>query len=194
MSCCTIFKMHDVHSVCFVKNDLRSLTIPCIVYTCATNVFMCIKHGFHLKFNSGQFSGQPTELYMNYILIWKVLAALFAWQNSHGQLTPLPTELPTVSIYGSSGQPNLHGKIPMVSPLRPPLSCPLFHILKAVGCQLSCPLRPNVSIYVSSGKPNLHGKILIGSPRAAHSIAQGQRSGLLPCFFLYGLPYNFNIL
>ena len=30
--------------------------------------------------------------------------------------TELPTELPTVSIYGSSGQPNLHGKIPMGSP------------------------------------------------------------------------------
>ena len=28
----------------------------------------------------------------------------------------VPTELPTVSIYGSSGQPNLHGKIPMGSP------------------------------------------------------------------------------
>ena len=28
----------------------------------------------------------------------------------------LPTELPTVSIYGSSGQPYLHGKIPMGSP------------------------------------------------------------------------------
>ena len=27
MSCCTIFKMHDVYSVCFVITDLRSLTI-----------------------------------------------------------------------------------------------------------------------------------------------------------------------
>ena len=34
MSCCTIFKMHDVHSVCFVNTDLRSLTITCIIYTC----------------------------------------------------------------------------------------------------------------------------------------------------------------
>ena len=42
MSSCTIFKMHDVHSVCFVNTDLRSLTITititCIIYTCATNV------------------------------------------------------------------------------------------------------------------------------------------------------------
>ena len=35
---------------------------------------------------------------------------------AHGQPTPLPTELPTVSIYGSSGKPYLHVKIPMGSP------------------------------------------------------------------------------
>ena len=29
--------------------------------------------------------------------------------GSSGQSTELPTELPTVSIYGSSGRPNLHG-------------------------------------------------------------------------------------
>ena len=40
----------------------------------------------------------------------------------------LPTDLPTVSIYGSGGQLNLHGKIPMCSPLRCQLCCPLFHI------------------------------------------------------------------
>ena len=33
MSCCTIFKMHDVYSVCFVITDLRSLTITCDIYT-----------------------------------------------------------------------------------------------------------------------------------------------------------------
>ena len=27
MLCCTIFKIHDVYSVCFVITDLRSLTI-----------------------------------------------------------------------------------------------------------------------------------------------------------------------
>ena len=36
--------------------------------------------------------------------------------KSSGLPTELPTELPTVSIYVSSGQPNLHGKIPMGSP------------------------------------------------------------------------------
>ena len=44
-----------------------------------------------------------------------ICMAKFPWA-AHGQPTPLPTELPTVSIYGSSGQPNLHGKIPMGSP------------------------------------------------------------------------------
>ena len=73
--------------------------------------------------------------------IWKQLAAYWAahslicmakfpWAahstahflifGSSGLPTELPTELPTVSIYGSSGQPNLHGKIPMGSPLRCP--------------------------------------------------------------------------
>ena len=37
MSYCTIFKMYDVHSVCFVNTNFRSLTITCITYTCATN-------------------------------------------------------------------------------------------------------------------------------------------------------------
>ena len=52
----------------------------------------------------------------------------------------LPIELPIVSIYRSSGQPNLHGKIPMGSPLHCPLSCPLFSYFKVVGCLQNCPL------------------------------------------------------
>ena len=83
-----------------------------------------------------------------------ICMAKFPWA-AHGQPTLLPTELPTffmfwssglptklstVSIYGISGQPNLHGKIPMGSPLRCPLSCPLFPYLEVVGCLLSCPL------------------------------------------------------
>ena len=43
-------------------------------------------------------------------------AAHFFIFGSSGLPTELPTELPIVSIYGSSGQPNLHGKIPMGSP------------------------------------------------------------------------------
>ena len=59
-----------------------------------------------------------------------ICMAKLAWAG-HGQPTPLPTELPSffmfgssglptelppVSIYRSSEQPNLHGKIPMGSP------------------------------------------------------------------------------
>ena len=84
---------------------------------------MWIKDGFHFKFNSAQVSGLPTEQPTISIL------------GSSGLPTEFPTELPTVSIYVSSGQPYLHG-----SPLQCPLSCPLFHILEAVGCLLSCPL------------------------------------------------------
>ena len=43
-------------------------------------------------------------------------AAHWAAHFSIFECSGLPTELPTVSIYGSSGQPNLHGKIPMGSP------------------------------------------------------------------------------
>ena len=65
----------------------------------------------------------------------------------------LPTELPTVSIYGSGGQSNLHGKIPMGSPLRCPLSCPLLPYMEVVGsllsCPLSCPLFPYMEVVSS---------------------------------------------
>ena len=76
-----------------------------------------------------------------------ICMAKFPWA-AHGQPTPLPTELPIVSIYGSSGQPT----------------------------ELPTEL-PTVSIYGSSGQPNLHGKIPMGSPRAAHSIAHMQPTG-----------------
>ena len=77
-------------------------------------------------FNSGQFSGLPTEL------------PTISLPESSG----LPTELSITSVYGSSGQPYLHGKIPMGSPLHCQLSCPLFHILEVLGCPMSCPLFP----------------------------------------------------
>ena len=81
--------MHDVHSVCFVKTDLRSLTMPCIIYTCYKCIACESKMASILKVNSGQFSGLPTELPTISIL------------ESRG----LSTELPTISVYGSSGQP-----------------------------------------------------------------------------------------
>ena len=96
-----------------------------------------------------------------------ICMAKFPW-GAHGQPIPLPTELPTfltfgsswlptelstvsiILLYGSSGQPNLHGKIPMGSPFRCPLSCPLFRYMEVVGsllnCQLSCPLFPYMEV------------------------------------------------
>ena len=79
--------------------------------------------------------------------------------ESSGLPTELLTELPTISVYGSSGQPNLHGKIPMGSPLRCPQSCSLSPYMEVVG-RLIC-------------------------------MAHGQRSGQLPCFFFpYGNCYQ----
>ena len=130
-----------------------------------------------------------------------ICMAKFPWA-AHGQPTPLPTELPTffifgssglptelppVSIYGGSGQPNLHGKNPMGSPLRCPLCCPFF-IFGSSWLPTELPTELHtVSIYGSSGQPNFHGKIPMGSPQAAHSVAHvqpiGSEVGSSPVFF-----------
>ena len=65
---------------------------------------MWIKDDLHFKFDSGQFSGLPTEL------------STVSIPEKSGLPTELPIELPTISVYGRSGQPYLHGKIPMGSP------------------------------------------------------------------------------
>ena len=72
---------------------------------------MWIKDGFHFKYNSGL----PTELHVPTISIL--------------ESSELSTELPTISVYGSSGQPYLHGKLPVGSQLR----CPLFPFMEVVG-------------------------------------------------------------
>ena len=54
-------------------------------------------------YENEKFSGLPTELPSISIL------------ESSWLPTELPTELPTISVYGSVGQPYLHGKIPMGS-------------------------------------------------------------------------------
>ena len=95
MTCCTIFKMHDVYSVCFVITDLRSLTIKHAIFIHMCYKFLVCESEMASIF-SGQFSG-------------KVL-------KSSGLPTELHTELPTISVYGSSGHPYLHGEIPMGSP------------------------------------------------------------------------------
>ena len=100
---------------------------------------MWITDGFYFKFNSGQFNLLPAEMPTISILESSVLPTelltFFIFESSG-----LPTELPTVFIFGSSWQPYLHGKIPLGSPLRCRLSCPLFSYLEAVGCLLSYPL------------------------------------------------------
>ena len=171
---------------------------------------MRIKHGFNFKFNSGQFSGQPTELPTIFIL------------ERSGLPTELPTELPNISLYGRFGQPYLHGKIPMGISLRCPLSqnmevvgslirmakfpweaheqpteLPTFSYLEAVGFLLSCPLRCPLFPYME-----VVGNLICMAkfPLAAH----GQPTPLpmccpcaekwaAPLLFLYGLPYNFKI-
>ena len=174
MSCCTIFKMHNVHSVCFVNTDLRSITITCIKYTCYKCLACESKMASILNLIVGRSVGCPLNcplfpflkvvgyplscslscpLYPYMAVVGSLICmAKFPWA-AHGQPTPLPTFfmfgsnwLPTVYIYGSSGQPNLHGQIPMGSPLRCPLSYPLFSYLEVVGCLLSCPLFPYMEV------------------------------------------------
>ena len=88
---------------------------------------MWIKDGLHFKFNSGQFSGLPTEL-----LIVSILE----------RTGRLPIELPIIFVYGSSVQPYLHGKIPMGSTFRYSLSCPLFSYMEVVGSLICMALFP----------------------------------------------------
>ena len=121
--------------------------------------WMWIKDGVHFEFNSGQFNGLPTKLSTISIL------------ESSGLPTELPTELPTIYVYGSSGQPNLHGKIPKGSTWAAHSTAHwAAHFFMFGSSGLPTELPP-VSIYGSSWQPNLHGKIPMGSPWAAHSDA-----------------------
>ena len=140
------------HSVCFVNTDFRSLTITCIIYTCYKCLACESKMASILNLIVGSSVGCPLNcplfpylkvvgyplscllscpLYPYMAVVGSLICmAKFPWA-AHEQPTPLPTELPTffmfgssglptelppVSIYGSSGQPNLHGKILMGSP------------------------------------------------------------------------------
>ena len=136
-----------------------------------TNTCMWIKDGFHFKFNGAHVSRLPTQLPTISILesiglptelptdLPTVSIYVSSGQpNLHGKI---PMDSPWAAhstalwaahffIYGRSGHPNLFGKIPMGSPLRCLLSCPLFHILEALGCLLSCPLFPYMEVVDSS--------------------------------------------
>ena len=114
----------------------------------------------------------------------------------------LPTQLPTVSIYGSNGQPNFNGKFPwaahgQLTPL--PTELPTVSIYGSSGQPTELPTElPIVSIYGSSGQPNLHGKIPMGSPRAAHSVAHvqptGSEVGSSPVFSVWVMDFRQKIL
>ena len=165
--------MHDVHYVCFVNTDFRSLTLTCIIYTCYKCLACKSKMASILNLIVGSSVGCPLKcplfpylkvvgyplscppscpLYPYMAVVGSLICmANFPWA-AHGQPTPLPTELPTFFIFGSSGLPT------------------------ELATELPTEL-PTVSIYGSSGQPNLHGKIPMGSPRAAHSVAHMQPMG-----------------
>ena len=103
-------------------------------------------------FNSGQYSGLPTELPTISLL------------ESSGLPTELLTELPTISVYRSSGQPYLHGKIPMGSSWAAHSTAHWAANFFIFGNSWLPTELPTVSIYGSSEQPNLHGKIPMGSP------------------------------
>ena len=129
----TIFKMHDVHYVCFVNTDLTSLTITCIIYTCYKWLACESKMASILNLKVGSSVGCPLNcplfpylkvvgyplscpLYPNMAVVGRLICmANFPWA-AHGQPTPLPTELPT------------------------------FSCLEVVGCPLSCPLFPYMEV------------------------------------------------
>ena len=79
---------------------------------------MWIKDGVHFKFNSGQFSGLPTQLptELPIISVYAVLGSLiciakFPW-TAHGQPTPLPTQLPTFSpAFAKRGDIKSHSSV-----------------------------------------------------------------------------------
>ena len=115
---CTIFKMHDAHSVSSMITDLRSLIITCIKHMCYKCLAWESLMASILKLTVGSSLSCPLYPYME---VWDSLICMakFPWE-AHGQPTPLPTEFPTVSIYESSGQSKLHGRISTGHPLRCP--------------------------------------------------------------------------
>ena len=229
MSCCTIFKMHDLHSVCFVNTDLRSLTIKCIKYPCYKCLSCESKMASILYLKVGSVVGCPLNCpLLQYLKVvgyplscplscplypyMAVVGSLICWQNSHGQPTPLPTELPTFSCVEVVGCPLSCPLFPWMEvvgslicmaqfpwaahgqPTPLPTELPTFFIVRSSGLPTELPTElPTVSIYGSSGQPNWHGKIPMGSPRAAHSVAHVQPMDspwAAPLFIPYGQSYR----
>ena len=227
MSCCTIFKIHDVHSVCFVNTDVRSLTIICIIYTCYKCLACESNMASILNLKVGSSVGYPLNcplfpflkvvgyqlrcqlscpLYPYMAVVDSLICmAKFPWAANE-QRTPLPTELPTffmfgssglptelppVSIYGSSGQLICMAKFPWAAHEQPtplPTELPTFSYLEVVGCLLSCPLSCPLFPYME-----VVGSLICMAkfPWAANSVAHlqpiGSEVGSSPDFFSYGL-------
>ena len=158
MSCCTLFKIHNVYSVCYVITDLRSLTITCNIYkhmcykclACESKMASILMEGnsggcplncplFHYLKVAGCPMSCPLFPYME-VVGSLICMAKFPWAahsaahflifGSSGLPTELPIKLPTVSIYGSSGQPNFAWQNSYGQPKGSPLRCPLFNIWK----------------------------------------------------------------
>ena len=107
--------------------------------------------------------------------------------ESSGLPTELHTELPTISVYGSSGQPYLHGKIPKGSPLHCPLSCPLFSHLEVGGCPLSCPLFLYMEVVGSLICMAKFPWEAHGQPTSLPTCSTWAAKWAAPLFFPYGL-------
>ena len=95
----------------------------------------------------GPISKIDSELGKLLYLYKKVMGSLickakFPWAANYA----VNMVLSTVTIYRSSGQSYLHGKISMGSQLHCPLSYPLFSYLEVVDCPLSYPLFPYMEV------------------------------------------------
>ena len=123
---------NGVPSFCFVIIDLRSLTKTYIhmCYKCLAceskmayilYLMVCSSVGCSLRFPLFPYlkvMGCPLKSSIfPYIEVVGSLICMAKFPRvANGQPTPMLNELPTVSIYGSSGQSHLHGKIPTWSP------------------------------------------------------------------------------
>ena len=132
MSCCIIFKMHDVHSVCFVNTDLRSLTMSCIIYTCYKCIACESKMASILNLIVGSSVGCPLN------------CPLFPYLKVVGYLLSCPL-YPYMAVVGSlicmanfpwAAHPTAHWAAH-------------FFIFEVVGCLLSCPLFPYMEVVAS---------------------------------------------
>ena len=165
---------------------------------------MWIKDGFYFKFNSGQLSGLDIEL-PTILLYFKVVGCQLSCPLSC-PLYPFMEEVGSLicmakfqwaahsaahwaahfSIYESSGQLNLHGKIPMGSPLASHSTAywaAHFFIFWSSGLPTEM---PTVSIYGRSGQPKLHCKFpwaTHGQPTPLPTCNQWSATWAAPLFF-----------